>query len=98
MIVYVDDDYKCYVQNNGARREFDVSFFNGKAPYFIESYRFVPHGEHWTRTDGTVFYGEMLAPWRDYSVAAVAQKSYEQAYYRVLNEADAEYHEGVNSI
>lgn len=78
MTIYVDNDYKCYVSDDGTRRAFDVPFFDGKCTEFIEGYRYVPEGEEWTREDGEVFTGEMISPWKDYALLEAAQASYER--------------------
>ena len=79
MTIFIDSDFKCHTAAAEGRREFDAEFFDGKCNAFIEGYRYVPTGETWTRADGAVFAGEMLAPWRDYAVLAAAQAAYEQA-------------------
>ena len=79
MKIYIDSDYKCYTTSADGRREFDAKFFNGKCSAFVEGYRYVPAGETWTRADGAVFAGEMISPWKDYSILAAAQAAYEQA-------------------
>lgn len=53
-------------------------FFDGKCDAFIEGYRFVPAGANWTREDGAVFRGEMIAPWKPYSELDAAQREYER--------------------
>ena len=73
MTIYIDNDYKCHLSDDGARRAFDVPFFDGKCAEFIEGYRYVPSGESWTRADGEVFAGEMIAPLRDYNELAAIQ-------------------------
>ena len=75
MIIYIDNDYKCHVTDDGTRRAFDVPFFDGKCAEFVEGYRFVPSGETWTRKDGQTFKGEMIAPRRDYSGIAAIQSA-----------------------
>lgn len=79
MRIYIDNDYKCYTTSADGRREFDAEFFDGKCSAFVEGYRYVPAGETWTRADGAVFTGEMISPWKDYSILAAAQAAYEQA-------------------
>lgn len=79
MKIYIDNDYKCHVSNDGTMREFDASFFDGKCAAFVEGYRYVPSGETWTREDGTVFAGEMAAPWLDSRALMLAQAQYEQS-------------------
>ena len=79
MKIYIDADFKCYTVGNEERREFDAEFFDGKCSAFVEGYRYVPSGETWTRADGVTFAGEMISPWKDYSILAAAQAAYEQA-------------------
>lgn len=79
MKIYIDSDYKCSTASAEGRREFDVQFFDGKCSAFVEGYRYVPAGETWTRTDGAVFVGKMISPWKDYNILAAAQAAYEQA-------------------
>lgn len=76
MTIYIDSDYKCYVSAAEGRREVETSFFNGKCPELVESYRFVPESETWTREDGEVFTGETLAAWKDLDEANEAQAIY----------------------
>lgn len=78
MIVYLDEGYKCHASPGEGLRPVDVPFFDGKCRRFIEGYRFVPAGETWTREDGVVFTGEMIAPHEDYAVLAAAQQQYEE--------------------
>ena len=75
MTIYIDNDFKCYISDDGTRRAFDVPFFDGKCAEFVEGYRFVPSGETWTRKDGQTFKGEMIAPRRDYSGIAAIQSA-----------------------
>lgn len=103
MKIYIDSEYKCHTTNlDGAFREFNVFFFEDKCQIFIEGYRFVPSGESWTRYDGKVFTGEMIAPWKDYAELDVAQRKYELAklsqYENEKNDLNISYTEGVNSI
>lgn len=76
MTIYIDSDYKCYISATEGRRAVETNFFDGKCQELIESYRFVPEGETWTREDGEVFNGEMITPWKDLSEAYVAQAAY----------------------
>lgn len=76
MTIYIDNDYKCYVSAADGRRAIETDAFNGKCAEWIESFRFVPAGETWTRGDGEVFKGEMAAPWKDLGSAYAAQTAY----------------------
>ena len=75
MTIYIDNDYKCYVSDADGRRAVETDVFNGKCDEWIESYRFVPNGETWTREDGEEF-TDTIAPWKDLSEAYVAQEAY----------------------
>ena len=76
MTIYIDSDYKCYVSAAEGRRAIETNAFNGKCDEWIESYRFVPAGEIWTREDGEVFRGEMMSPWKDLGEAYAEQMAY----------------------
>lgn len=80
MTVFIDPtSYKCHTTNpDGTYLEVETPFFDGKCATFIEGYRFVPSGESWTRSDGDVFHGEMIALWKDYTELDAAQREYER--------------------
>lgn len=102
MKIYIDSDYKCYTTNDGIMTAVETEAFNGKCDTYIEGYRFVPDGESWMRSDGVVFHGEMIAPWKSYDELAAAQHEYEQQllqeYKNKEQELNASYNEGINSI
>ena len=93
MTIYIDSDYKCYVSAAEGRRAKETNEFDGKCPEWIESYRFVPEGDTWTREDGEEFRGEMTAPWKDLGEAYAAQAMYVTAqnaqYESALTEIEA---------
>lgn len=94
MKVYIDDDFKCHVDNDGTMTAVEDEFFDGKCDTFIEGFRLVPDGKKWIRSDGEVFEGgRMIAPWKDYDELEAAQKQYEAD----MAELEAAYQEGVNS-
>ena len=91
MTIYIDNDYKCYVSAADGRRAIETDDFNGKCDEWIESFRFVPAGETWTREDGEVF-TNMMAPWKDLSAAYTAQDYLAQQnrqYEAALTEIEA---------
>lgn len=90
--IYIDSEFKCHISNDGTMTAVETDIFDGKCAAFIEGIRFVPDGESWTREDGVVFTGEMVAPWKPYSELAAYQLQYET----MLAEAEAAYQEGVN--
>ena len=106
-IIYLDADYKCHTVNDGTMTEIQTDFFDGKCAAYIEGYRFVPNGETWTRSDGEMFHGEMIAPWKPYDELDAAQRKYERELLKEYEAALAEsvplsaleeaYREGVNS-
>lgn len=105
MKIYIDDNFKCHVSNDGTMRALDVPYFDGKCKTFIDGYRYVPSGETWTRADGQVFHGEMISPWVPYQLLAAAQAAYEEGQAtgtggieELLGAAATAYTEGVNSI
>ena len=78
MIIYIDDDFKCHTQNDGTMTAVETDIFTGKCITYIEGMRFIPSGETWTRSDGIIFHGEMIAPWKPYSELDAAQREYEK--------------------
>ena len=78
-MIYIDEEYKCHTFNpDGAYTAVETDFFDGKCQAYIDGYRFVPAGESWTRPDGVVFHGEMIAPWKDWRELDAAQRAYER--------------------
>ena len=103
MKIYIDPEFKCHTTNpDSSFQEIETDFFIDKCNAFIEGYRFVPNGESWIREDGTVFDGEMISPWKDYTQLEIAQQQYERTMLAQLknnqNELNASYQEGINSI
>lgn len=98
MKVYLDNDFKCHMSDDGTMTAAHTAFFDGKCAAFIEGYRFVPKGFAWTRADGEVFYGEMIVPWTDERALQQAQAAYERQRLReaetILNELTG----GVNDV
>ena len=78
MTIYIDNDFKCHKSDDGTMTAVDTDFFVGTCDAYIEGYRFVPAGETWTREDGTVFTGEMAAPWKPWNELDAAQREYER--------------------
>ena len=97
MTIYIDNDYKCSLSDDGTMREFDVPFFDGKCAAFIEGYRYVPSGETWTRADGQTFRGEMIAPCRDYSQISEIQTAVDRALAQAQQTID-EYEAALSEI
>ena len=95
MTIYIDSDFKCHASNpDGAYTAVETDAFDGKCDTYIEGYRFVPAGSVWTRPDGVVFPGEMVAPWKPWQELDAAQMDYEReqlaAYEQALSEIEAD--------
>lgn len=101
-IIYIDSDYKCHTVSDGNMNAVETNLFDGKCDTFIEGYTFIPYGESWTRSDGVVFHGEMIAPWKDFAALDAVQRNYEQQRLLELENKEQElntsYNEGINSI
>ena len=89
MTIYIDRDFKCYTESAAGRTAVETDAFDGKCRQYIEGYRFVPAGQSWTRDDGQVFHGEMIAPWRDYAILAEFQALYEEEQAKQAEEQEA---------
>ena len=97
MTIYIDSDYKCHTSPADGLTAVETDAFDGKCRQYIEGYRFVPAGEIWTREDGQVFHGEMVAPWRDYAILAELQAIYEEEQAKATEEIAAIVEEVYNS-
>ena len=79
MKIYIDSEFKCHTTNpDGTFLEVETNHFDGMCYTFVEGYRFVPSGERWTRSDGAVFTGEMITPWKPFDELDAAQREYER--------------------
>lgn len=90
--IYIDSNFKCHVSNDGTMTAIEIDVFDGKCDMFVEGYRFVPKDGSWTRSDGIVFRGEMITPWKDYKELDDAQREYErqqlEEYKSIIAEQD----------
>lgn len=96
--IYIDSDFKCYVTSGEGRTQVETDAFDGKCDTYIEGYRYVPSGKTWTRSDGTAFAGEMVAPWKPWAELDAAQREYEREQYQALVAQNAEYEAALSEI
>ena len=89
MTIYIDSDYKCHSSPGEGLTAVETDAFDGKRRQYIEGYRFVPAGQSWTREDGQVFTGEMVAPWRPYEILAEFQAIHEEEQAKQADMASA---------
>ena len=81
-MIYIDkNNFRCFVSQNaeGTRIPHEESFFDGKCQVFVEGYCCVPDGYEWTSSDGTVYPGKMIFPWKPYEALDSAQREHEKA-------------------
>lgn len=98
MTIYIDTDYKCHTISAPGLTAVETTSFDGKCTAYIEGYRFVPAGETWTRSDGVVFAGEMISPWKPWRELDSAQRAYEQEQLESLSAHNAEYEAALSEI
>lgn len=98
MTVYIDTDYKCHTAPGTGLTAAETTAFDGKCTTYIEGYRFVPNGSTWVRSDGVIFQGEMVAPWKPWDELDAAQREYERAQYAAVTAQNAEYEAALSEI
>ena len=77
--IYLNRDFQCSVtEKEDTVQNIETDVFDGKCNAYIEGYRFVPQGQNWTRKDGVMFEGEMIAPFKDSTQLEMVQSLYEQ--------------------
>lgn len=77
--IYLNKEFQCFTrQTEDTVLSIETAYFDGKCNAYIEGYRFIPTGCHWTREDGAVFYGEMISPFKDSTYLEMVQSVYEQ--------------------
>jgi hypothetical protein len=96
--IYLDSDFKCHISVADGRTQIETDAFDGKCDAYIEGYRFIPAGQTWTRADGVVFTGEMIAPWKPWDELDAAQREYEREQYQMVVAQNAEYESALTEI
>ena len=79
MKIFLDSDFRCHTAAGAGLTPVETTAFDGKCSAYIEGYRYVPAGQSWTRADGVIFTGEMIAPAEDSRILEAAQAAYEEA-------------------
>lgn len=98
MMIYIDSDFKCYVTPCEGLTPIETDVFDGKCNIYIQGYRFIPAGKTWTRADGVVFTGEMIAPWKPWDELDAAQREYEREQYQTVVAQNTEYESALTEI
>ena len=95
--IYLNREFQCSVtEKTDTVQSIETDVFDGKCNAFVEGYRLVPQGHQWTREDGVVFEGEMIAPFKDSTQLEMVQSLYEQLAVEITDTqlAVAELYEG----
>lgn len=79
MIIYLDNDYKCHIDDDGSMQAVETTAFDGKCKTYIEGFRFIPNGQHWVNDEGETIYGETCFPFKNYEMLKTAQEAYDEA-------------------
>ena len=87
MTIYIDKDFRCFAEPGEGMEAVETGFFDGKAPGYIEGYRFIPAGRSWTGEDGTVYRGEAAFPVTDWEALDKIQRVYEREQTTALEAA-----------
>ena len=95
--IYLDNDFKCHTAPGSGYTSVETDAFDGKCDTYIEGYRFIPSGQTWTRADGVVFTGEMIAPWKPWAELDAAQREYEREQYAALLSKLSEVYENADT-
>lgn len=98
MTIYIDTDYKCHTAPGSGLTAVETDAFTGKCITYIEGYRFVPSDSTWVRSDGAVFQGEMMSPWKPWDELDAAQREYERELYAAVTAQNAEYEAALSEI
>ena len=98
MTIYIDTDYKCHTTPGPGLTAVETTAFDSKCTAYLEGYRFVPSGSTWVRSDGSVFQGEMVAPWKPWEELDAAQREYERELYETLAAKNAECEAALSEI
>ena len=100
--IYIDSSFKCHTSTAEGLTQIETDAFDGKCDAYIEGSRYIPAGQTWTRADGVVFTGEMIAPWKPWAELDAAQREYEREQYQTvaaqIKELDEAYKKGVDSL
>ena len=98
MTIYIDKDFRCFAEPGEGMEALETGFFDGKAPGYIEGYRFIPAGHSWTGEDGTVYRGEAAFPWTDWETLDKIQRVYEREQIPALTAQNDEYEAALSEI
>lgn len=77
MIVFLDNEFRCHVNNDGAMTRVESNFFDGKCRAFAEAWRFIPSGYTWRNSDGFEIHGPTYMCVEDAEMTYAIQAQFE---------------------
>ena len=84
--IYLNEKFECSTYEKAdTLMSAETDFFDGKCNAYIEGYRYIPEGYTWTRKDGTVFEGEMVAPFKESAYLEAVQTAFEELSDSITN-------------
>lgn len=95
--IYIDSEFKCHGTSGEDLTPIETDVFDGRCDTYVEGYRFIPAGQTWTRADGMVFTGEMIAPWKPWDELDAVQREYEREQYTALLSKLSEVYENADA-
>lgn len=96
--IWIDFEFKCHTASGEGLTAIETDAFDGKCDTYVGGYRFIPAGQTWTRADGVVFTGEMIAPWKPWAELDTAQREYEREQYQTAVAQNTEYEAALSEI
>ena len=95
--IYIDSEFKCHTSAAEGWTQIETDAFDDKCNVYTEGYRFIPSGQTWTRADGAVFTGEMIAPWKPWAELDATQREFEREQYAALLSELSEVYENADT-
>lgn len=86
MIIYIDDNFKCYPSYQENLIKVDVPFFDGKCEDFISGYYYIPEGKE-KEYNGKILKGSLAFPWKPYDELDIIQRNYEREQLSDMRDA-----------
>ena len=98
MLIYLDNEFRCHLTDDGTMRAIETRHFKGKCDTYIEGYRLIPDGEVWVDENGVEIRGEALFPWVDSPELEEVQSLYNEHELLRLSNNNAEYESALTEI
>lgn len=74
--IYLDDNYMCHLENADGLVEIQTDVFDGTVDEVIPYYRYIPQGEEWTNSKGTVIRGLFIQATDSEAINRITQQAY----------------------